>query len=52
MNDIDQILIKITDTLKNEGVDKIILFGSYAYGRPKLEIFEKLFQLTCWFTQS
>ena len=34
MNDIDQILISITDTLKNEGVDKIILFGSYAYGRP------------------
>lgn len=24
----------ITNTLKDEGVDKIILFGSYAYGNP------------------
>jgi len=35
MNDIDQIINSITDTLINEGVEKIILFGSYAYGRPK-----------------
>jgi len=35
MNDIDQLIGNITDTLKNEGVEKIILFGSYAYGKPK-----------------
>ena len=35
MNNIDQIIFSITDTLKNEGVEKIILFGSYAYGRPE-----------------
>jgi uncharacterized protein len=34
MPDIDQIIIGITDTLKGEGVEKIILFGSYAEGRP------------------
>lgn len=34
MNDIDQLIGNITDTLKNEGVEKIILFGSYAYGTP------------------
>ena len=35
MTNIDQIINSITDTLKDEGVEKIILFGSYAYGRPK-----------------
>ena len=35
MNDIEQIIAGITDTLKNEGVEKIILFGSHAYGNPK-----------------
>jgi predicted nucleotidyltransferase len=34
MNDIDQIINNITDTLIDEGVEKIILFGSYAHGRP------------------
>jgi predicted nucleotidyltransferase len=34
MPDIDQIINDITDTLKDEGVEKIILFGSYADGRP------------------
>jgi predicted nucleotidyltransferase len=28
------IINSITNTLKDEGVDKIILFGSYAYGKP------------------
>lgn len=28
------IINRITDTLKDEGVDRIILFGSYAYGTP------------------
>ena len=28
------IINSITDTLKDEGVDRIILFGSYAYGKP------------------
>lgn len=28
------IINNIADTLKDEGVDKIILFGSYAYGKP------------------
>jgi predicted nucleotidyltransferase len=31
---IDQIINGITDTLKDQGVEKIILFGSYAYGEP------------------
>jgi len=35
MNDIEQIIAGITNTLKNEGVEKIILFGSHAYGNPK-----------------
>jgi predicted nucleotidyltransferase len=35
MFDIDQIINGITDTLKDEGVEKIILFGSYASGQPK-----------------
>jgi predicted nucleotidyltransferase len=34
MTKIDQIIIGITDTLKGQGVEKIILFGSYAYGVP------------------
>lgn len=34
MTNIDQIIIGITDTLKGQGVEKIILFGSYAYGAP------------------
>ena len=34
MTNIDQIISSITDTLKEEGVEKIILFGSYAYGMP------------------
>jgi uncharacterized protein len=35
MADIEQIINGITDTLKKEGVEKIILFGSYAYGNPR-----------------
>jgi len=35
MANIDQIINDITDTLKGEGVEKIILFGSYANGKPK-----------------
>jgi predicted nucleotidyltransferase len=34
MTNIDQIINGITDTLKGQGVEKIILFGSYAYGMP------------------
>jgi len=34
MTDIDQVINSITNTLKDEGVEKIILFGSYAYGNP------------------
>jgi uncharacterized protein len=34
MSNIDLILDGITDTLKDKGVEKIILFGSYAYGIP------------------
>jgi len=34
MTNIDKIINGITDTLKDEGVEKIILFGSYAYGEP------------------
>jgi len=30
MADIEQIINGITDTLQKEGVEKIILFGSYA----------------------
>ena len=32
MTNIDQFLVNITDSLKNEGIEKIILFGSYAEG--------------------
>jgi uncharacterized protein len=32
--DIEQIIIGIKDTLKGEGIEKIILFGSYANGTP------------------
>ena len=35
MINIDQIISNITETLKNEGVEKIILFGSFAYGQPE-----------------
>jgi uncharacterized protein len=31
---INKFLEEITDILKNEGAEKIILFGSYAYGNP------------------
>ncbi len=34
MTNVEQIIMNITDTLKGEGVEKIILFGSYAYGSP------------------
>lgn len=34
MIDKEKIINSITDTLKAEGVEKIILFGSYAYGLP------------------
>ena len=34
MTDINQIISTIEETLKNEGVEKVILFGSYAYGIP------------------
>jgi len=35
MTNIDQVIKSIIDTLKDEGVEKIILFGSYAYGQAK-----------------
>ena len=34
MTNPDIIINNITETLKHEGVEKIILFGSYAYGAP------------------
>jgi uncharacterized protein len=34
MININQIISNVTEALKNEGVEKIILFGSYAYGTP------------------
>ncbi len=34
---IDNIISNITETLKKEGVEKIILFGSFAYGKPHEE---------------
>ena len=34
MSNIDTIIINITEALKDKGVEKIILFGSYAYGKP------------------
>jgi predicted nucleotidyltransferase len=34
MTNVDTLIISITETLKDEGVEKIILFGSYANGRP------------------
>ena len=34
MTNADIIINNITETLKHEGVEKIILFGSYAYGVP------------------
>ncbi len=33
----DNIISNITETLKKEGVEKIILFGSFAYGKPHEE---------------
>ena len=33
MTNIDSIVSNITETLKNEGVEKIILFGSFATGK-------------------
>lgn len=36
MTNIDQIINNIIDTLKGEGIEKIILFGSYAYGTPNI----------------
>lgn len=35
MTNSDKILNKVTSVLKQYGVEKIILFGSYAYGTPK-----------------
>jgi predicted nucleotidyltransferase len=35
MTNIAQIIDGITNTLKDEGVEKIILFGSYAFGLPR-----------------
>jgi predicted nucleotidyltransferase len=37
MTNIDQIINSIIDILKDKGVEKIILFGSYANGRPTEE---------------
>ena len=34
MDDVDNILKQITGILKPIGIDKLILFGSYAYGNP------------------
>lgn len=34
MTNIDALISGITETLKEKGVEKIILFGSYAYGIP------------------
>jgi len=34
MTNVDTLIISITETLKDKGVEKIILFGSYAYGKP------------------
>jgi uncharacterized protein len=34
MTNIDQIIKGITETIKDEGAEKIILFGSHAYGNP------------------
>lgn len=37
MKKVDSILMNIADILKGEGAEKIILFGSYAYGSPHEE---------------
>ena len=37
MDSLEQIIDGIKETLKNEGIEKIILFGSYAYGTPNKE---------------
>jgi predicted nucleotidyltransferase len=34
MTNLEQIISSITATIKEEDVEKIILFGSYAYGTP------------------
>lgn len=36
MINIDLIINSITDIFKDEGVEKVILFGSYAYGIPTI----------------
>ena len=47
MTDIEQIINSITDTLKEEGVEKIILFGSYAYGIPTEDSDLDIIVVTC-----
>lgn len=37
MNDIENILDQIIEILEPFGIDKLILFGSYAYGNPNLD---------------
>lgn len=37
MTSFEQIINSITDTLKDQGAEKIILFGSHAYGKPTAE---------------
>lgn len=37
MDNIEKIINGITDTLKDEGIEKIILFGSYANGTPDID---------------
>lgn len=37
MTNIDHIIEGVTDALKSQGVRKIILFGSYAYGIPDVD---------------
>ena len=34
MKNFESVIGNITEMLKNEGVEKVILFGSYAYGVP------------------
>ena len=34
MKNFESVIDNITEMLKNEGVEKVILFGSYAYGVP------------------
>lgn len=37
MTNIDQIIKGITAVLTDKGVEKIILFGSYVYGKPNVD---------------